>query len=101
MVRTMLKYVVVFISAGFAVWRAPEWVSEAESRVSGWLWETAEPVRLIRQQELSLYTGGRNSNGLYLSVLGQVFDVEKGRRHYGPDGGYHFFTGISPALDSV
>ena len=36
---------------------------------------------------------GENGGDVYLSILGQVFDVTKGRKHYGPGGGYHFFTG--------
>uniref|UniRef100_A0A8C1TDP9 Neuferricin n=1 Tax=Cyprinus carpio TaxID=7962 RepID=A0A8C1TDP9_CYPCA len=72
----MLKYLVALISIFLAVWtRAPA------------------PVRMLTEDELSLYNGGENSKGLYLAILGQVFDVEKGRKHYGPGGGYHFFTG--------
>ncbi|XP_059828928.1 neuferricin [Hypanus sabinus] len=49
--------------------------------------------RIFSKAELSRYTGGKGSPGLYLAVLGQVFDVDRGRRHYGPGGSYHFFTG--------
>lgn len=30
---------------------------------------------------------------VYLAILGHVFDVTKGSKHYGPVGTYHFFTG--------
>lgn len=33
-------------------------------------------------------------DGLYLSILGQVFDVSSGAKHYGPSETYHIFTGI-------
>lgn len=33
------------------------------------------------------------NNGLYLSILGQVFDVTSGAKHYGPGESYHAFTG--------
>lgn len=48
--------------------------------------------RLFTLDELEKYRGiaGRD---IYLAILGQVFDVTKGRKHYGPDGTYHFFTG--------
>ncbi len=34
---------------------------------------------------------------LRLAILGQVFDVTKGRKHYGKDGGYAFFAGKDAA----
>ncbi|XP_023688717.2 neuferricin [Paramormyrops kingsleyae] len=52
-----------------------------------------DALPLLNQQDLSRYDGEVGSQGLYLSVLGQVFDVSKGRRHYGPGGAYHFFAG--------
>ncbi|KAM4702468.1 neuferricin [Discoglossus pictus] len=48
---------------------------------------------LLGREELSRYTGGEGSPGIYLAVLGQVFDVQKGHKHYGPGGSYSFFTG--------
>ncbi|KAI4877407.1 hypothetical protein NFI96_011705, partial [Prochilodus magdalenae] len=100
MVRAMLKHLFVLIAAGLAVWTAPHWhtLTLYGGRLAGWLFQSSVDVaadsgRLLSQDELSLYNGRENSKGLYLAILGQVFDVEKGRRHYGPDGGYHFFTG--------
>ncbi|XP_067864046.1 neuferricin isoform X2 [Heptranchias perlo] len=49
--------------------------------------------RLFTKSELSRYSGAEGSPGLYLSVLGQVFDVRRGKQHYGPGGAYSFFTG--------
>lgn len=40
--------------------------------------------------ELAEYDGRR---GLYLSVLGHVYNVEKGAKHYAAGGAYHGFTG--------
>lgn len=48
---------------------------------------------ILTPEELSKYDGMKGSKGLYLAILGKVFDVSKGRKHYGPGGGYHFFTG--------
>ncbi|XP_072099521.1 neuferricin [Mobula birostris] len=62
---------------------------------AGWVGpvnDVAAP-RIFSKAELSRYTGGKGSPGLYLAVLGQVFDVDRGRRHYGPGGSYHLFTG--------
>ncbi|XP_071757087.1 neuferricin [Centroberyx gerrardi] len=58
----------------------------------------APPVRLISRHELSLYDGEEGSRGLYLAILGQVFDVNKGHKHYGPGGAYHFMTGKDASL---
>ncbi|XP_060599237.1 neuferricin-like [Ruditapes philippinarum] len=48
--------------------------------------------KLFTKDELSKYTG-KESPYVYLAILGDVFDVSKGKRHYGEGGGYHFFTG--------
>jgi predicted heme/steroid binding protein len=47
---------------------------------------------LITLDELKKYDGSDGSPGLYIAVLGQVFDVSKGKDHYGPGGGYSFFA---------
>ncbi|KAF0696600.1 Aste57867_12670 [Aphanomyces stellatus] len=31
---------------------------------------------------------------IYLAILGQVFDVTAGTKHYGPDGAYRYFVGV-------
>lgn len=48
--------------------------------------------RLFTLDELEKYRG-QDGNDIYLAILGQVFDVTKGSKHYGPGGTYHFFTG--------
>lgn len=50
--------------------------------------------KLFTPEELKKYDGGPDSLGLYLAILGEVFDVEKGAQHYRPGGGYAFFTGM-------
>lgn len=52
---------------------------------------TVDSSRLFTVNELRKYTNFEN--GLYLAILGRVFDVTKGAKHYGPDGSYHAFTG--------
>lgn len=47
--------------------------------------------KIFTTSELKQYTN--LENGLYLSILGQVFDVTKGEKHYGPGENYHAFTG--------
>ncbi|XP_053131162.1 neuferricin isoform X2 [Hemicordylus capensis] len=68
------------------------WSGRFDSRV--WLLGQEEGAELVLSlAELGRYTGAENSAGLYLAVLGQVFDVQRGRQHYGPGGAYSFFSG--------
>lgn len=53
---------------------------------------------LMNAHELSLYDGRQSSKGLYLALLGQVFDVNRGEKHYGPGGAYHSMAGKDASL---
>lgn len=48
--------------------------------------------QMFTKEELALYKG-KNGGPIYLAILGKVFDVSRGRKHYGPDGGYNGFAG--------
>lgn len=52
--------------------------------------------KVFTLHELKKYTNLKD--GLYLSILGQVFDVSKGAKHYGPGASYHVFTGRDASL---
>ncbi|KAI5615544.1 neuferricin precursor [Silurus asotus] len=83
----MIKYVVVLISVSLALWSGSEWMNF-------WISEPGDDQDLVlSKEELSLYNGEKDSKGLYLAILGHVFNVEKGRKHYGPAGGYRVFAG--------
>jgi len=49
--------------------------------------------RVLTKTELALYDGSDGSPGLYLAMMGVVYDVSKGKEYYGPGGGYSFFAG--------
>ncbi len=49
-------------------------------------------MQVITKEVLAASTG--DSAVLRLALLGEVFDVTAGRRHYGADGDYKFFAGI-------
>ncbi|VDM96988.1 unnamed protein product [Thelazia callipaeda] len=51
------------------------------------LWKT------LSREQLSFFDGTRPSKGTYLAILGRIYDVQKGVKHYGPGGSYHFFSG--------
>lgn len=61
--------------------------SQTHSNSSG------ESEKLYTVQEISKYKGDKESPFIYLSVLGKVYDVSKGKKHYGPGGSYHAFAG--------
>ncbi|XP_052866254.1 neuferricin homolog isoform X1 [Anopheles cruzii] len=47
---------------------------------------------LFSESELQRYNGQFNEE-LYLAILGHVYDVSKGAKHYGPGEAYHMFVG--------
>ncbi|KAK9134942.1 hypothetical protein Syun_014272 [Stephania yunnanensis] len=49
--------------------------------------------RLWTNEELAMYNGTDDGLPILLGILGSVFDVTKGRSHYGPGGGYSHFAG--------
>lgn len=51
------------------------------------------PQRLFTVEELSIYNGTHDGLPILLGILGSVFDVTKGKAHYGLGGGYHHFAG--------
>ncbi|KAK9873331.1 hypothetical protein WA026_022138 [Henosepilachna vigintioctopunctata] len=54
--------------------------------------EGSEPLTLFTPSSLSDFDG-KTSKLLYLSILGEVFDVTSGNKHYGPGASYNFFIG--------
>ncbi|XP_073047520.1 membrane-associated progesterone-binding protein 4-like [Primulina eburnea] len=51
------------------------------------------PVRLFTVEYLAPYNGTDPGLPILLGILGSVFDVTKGRDHYGAGGGYNHFSG--------
>ena len=52
-------------------------------------------VRLVTVNELKAHGSEGPLRPLWLAILGRVFDVDRAYdTHYGPKGGYNFFTGI-------
>ncbi|XP_057821052.2 membrane-associated progesterone-binding protein 4 [Cryptomeria japonica] len=51
------------------------------------------PPRLWTKEELAKYNGTEEDLPILLGILGSVFDVTKGRSHYGVGGSYNHFAG--------
>ncbi|XP_004502079.1 membrane-associated progesterone-binding protein 4 [Cicer arietinum] len=49
--------------------------------------------RLFSTEELALFNGTDEGLPILLGILGSVFDVTKGKSHYGSGGGYNHFSG--------
>ncbi|KAL0545915.1 hypothetical protein IC582_015812 [Cucumis melo] len=49
--------------------------------------------KLFKVDELALYNGTDKGLPILLGILGSVFDVTKGKSHYGVGGGYNHFAG--------
>ncbi|KAE9555100.1 hypothetical protein FO519_001675 [Halicephalobus sp. NKZ332] len=59
----------------------------------GTLLSNSAGLPVFTKEQLALFDGTRPSKPIYLAVLGKVYDVQKGSKHYAPGGGYHFFAG--------
>uniref|UniRef100_W8BNQ9 Neuferricin n=1 Tax=Ceratitis capitata TaxID=7213 RepID=W8BNQ9_CERCA len=63
--------------------------------------ETQTPgERLFTRDDLAKFNGENNAP-IYLAILGHVFDVTKGRKHYGPGCAYNFFVGRDASVSFV
>lgn len=54
---------------------------------------TMKSKPLLTEEELSKHDGSNPSIPIYVSILGRVYDVDKGRRHYEVGSGYNVFAG--------
>ncbi|RCN50175.1 cytochrome b5-like Heme/Steroid binding domain protein [Ancylostoma caninum] len=52
-----------------------------------------DEMQVLNAEQLALFDGSRASRPVYLAILGRVYNVDKGKKHYGKGGGYHFFAG--------
>jgi len=73
--------------------QAVAWIKELELRFKESPNCLPPDQKLFTKDQLKAYDGSPGAPGLYLAYLGMVYDVSKGEKHYGLDGGYHFFAG--------
>lgn len=55
--------------------------------------QTAKKEVLLSAEELAKHDGTDPNIPVYIAILGRVYDVEKGRRHYEVGSGYNVFAG--------
>mmetsp|Transcript_9790 Transcript_9790/g.16275 ORF Transcript_9790/g.16275 Transcript_9790/m.16275 type:complete len:212 (+) Transcript_9790:111-746(+) len=56
---------------------------------------------LITKEELEKYNGKIKDEKIYLSILGDVYDVTKGAQYYAEGSGYHVFAGKDGAVPFI
>lgn len=106
----LIHYVAFFIATGLAAYFAPQIIrlsqfvyfehlskkftgAEPHAHQLDDEFGVAPPLLVLRPDELSKYSGLDGSPGMYLSILGKVYDVIEGAKHYGPGSSYSFFVG--------
>jgi predicted heme/steroid binding protein len=57
-----------------------------------------EKIRMITHEELQVNVGEKDGDPIWLSVLGEVYDVTAGRDFYGPKTSYGGFSGTDCSL---
>lgn len=55
--------------------------------------ETDDHVKSTFTKEILKTFTGKNNKPIYLSILGNIFDVSKAKKYYGPGENYNVFTG--------
>jgi len=98
----LIGFLLVGIAAYLAGWNLPEKIYEhlnppasppEPQKTSKKLDDEKKNTKLYTPEELALYDGKDKKSIIKLAVLGTVFDVSKGIKHYGSGGGYSFFSG--------
>ncbi|XP_065365111.1 neuferricin homolog [Calliphora vicina] len=59
-----------------------------------------EDVKLFTKEELATFNG-ENEMPIYLSLLGRVYDVSKGAKHYGPGCSYSYFAARDASVSFI
>ncbi|XP_017472167.1 PREDICTED: neuferricin homolog [Rhagoletis zephyria] len=62
--------------------------------------ELSSGEQLFTRDELAKFNG-ENGTPIYLAIIGTVFDVSKGIKHYGPGCSYNFFAGRDASVSFI
>uniref|UniRef100_A0A0N4ZNL1 Cytochrome b5 heme-binding domain-containing protein n=1 Tax=Parastrongyloides trichosuri TaxID=131310 RepID=A0A0N4ZNL1_PARTI len=52
-----------------------------------------EGLPVLTKEQLNLFDGSRSSKPTCLAILGRIYDVSRGAKHYSPGGAYHSLAG--------
>lgn len=75
------------LKVGVGLWNSDQTANSKENS------NTVKPIHVFTKDELARYKG-YDGGRVYLAIVGNVYDVTRGKKHYGPGGGYEFFAGI-------
>ncbi|CAG9803024.1 unnamed protein product [Chironomus riparius] len=56
--------------------------------------QTEYKIPMFTAEELKQFNGEGDNKKLYLAIMGEIFDVTRGEKHYGPGESYHTFVGV-------
>ena len=85
----LMPLIVLAVSAGLTLYAARTSSSPKAPKES----RKDAKLTLFTEDELAKHDGSDPSLPIYIVVLGRVYDVEKGRKHYAPESGYNVFAG--------
>jgi predicted heme/steroid binding protein len=61
----------------------------------------AEKARVITPEELASKTGKDGGGDLWMSIMGEVYDVSSGKEFYGEGGPYSIFSGLDGSVPFI
>ncbi|XP_067641377.1 neuferricin homolog [Eurosta solidaginis] len=81
-------------------WIIKETGNTTDASISAKYDSSALREKLFTRHELAQFNG-ENGAPLYLAILGRVFDVTKGSKHYGTGCAYNFFVGRDASVSFI
>ena len=92
----ILMPVVVVIVAGLLTFIVTRQQAKETTKVPDTVVTNTQPTKkqvLLTGDELAKHDGSDPNIPVYIAILGRIYDVEKGRRHYEVGSGYNVFAG--------
>ncbi|XP_070491849.1 neuferricin [Chironomus tepperi] len=90
----LFNLVVILVAIGYAVY-VKFYINDAETDQAVKSVDQGEyKIPMFTAEELKQYNGEGDNKILYLAIMGEIFDVTRGEKHYGPGQSYHSFVGV-------
>ncbi|RDL35446.1 putative membrane steroid-binding protein 2 [Venustampulla echinocandica] len=86
-----------FVTRESFVWNVERPVWSRPEAIKAWI----QGPKQYTEDALAAYDGTDPDLPILLALNGTVYDVSKGRRHYGPGGGYQYFSGADASRSFI